>query len=185
MRKLVCMFFRCCCPHKNQHRWKSNELGYEERLDQDARAAPLGYYGSLLRSWSERFVALAIALFSIILARPYLTFEGFRLSSSFVMALGIYAAIRTIWHGALAEHVLHVPLSQTSLRAQEMGEAKSYLDRLDQDMKNGYKRQRKIRYNIMDYSGRSPYWFFLILAIALVLYFVWPLWGSLFMRDPF
>lgn len=172
--------------HKNQHRWKSNELGDEERLDQDARTALLGYYGSLLRSWSERFVALAIALFSIILARPYLTFEGFRLSSSFVMALGIYAAIRTIWHGALAEHMLHVsPLSQASLRAQEMDEAKSYLDRLDQEMKNGYKRQSKILYNIMDYSGRPWYWLFLIFAIALVLYFVWPLWGSLFMRDPF
>lgn len=106
--------------HWNQHRpLKSDELSDQEtRHDQDARAALLDYYGPLLRSWSERGMALAVTLFSVVLARPYLTFEGFKISLSSVIAMAIFTVIRMVWHGALAEHVLHVPpLSQADLRS--------------------------------------------------------------------
>jgi hypothetical protein len=179
--------------HRNRHRsTKSSELSNEPtRLDQDARAALLDYYGSLLRSWSERLVALAVALFSVVLARPYLTANGFQFWLSCVMALAIFAIVRMVWHGALAEHMLHVPpLSQADLGAQETGEVKPYLHRLDEEMKKRYKQELgRIRYGILYYSGRFPYWIFLIIvlcvAFASVVHIAWPLLESAFLRDPF
>ena len=77
--------------------------------DQDARIALLDYFGSELRFWGTVVLSLAVASVAIVQVKDTLCKFGFLDSTLWILAnCTLYASLRFLWHGRVAEFSLRV-----------------------------------------------------------------------------